>query len=435
MLALPILVGQLGSIATGFVDNVMVGRYSTEALASASFCNNVFNVAVLCCVGFTMGITPLVAAMHARGDSAGTGALMRGAARLNSVFCGVVMVLMAVVYVLLPHLGQPAELLPLIRPYFLISLAGLLPLTLFNVFEQWSFGVGNTMAPMWIILGGNLLNVLGNWLLIYGIGPFPELGLTGAGISTFLSRLVIAAAMAEYFRRRAGSACLDGYRRSRPDAGRRRKLFTTSLPVALQMSFETAAFSGAAVLCGLLGTVPLAAFQVIVVTGTLGFCLYYSLGAAVAIRVANAAGTGSTRLMRSRAWRGYLLMLLLMCCSSSVFLFGGSTIMSAFTDDPRVLTTATTLIFPLVLYQLGDATQINFANALRGTSRVMPMLWIAFVSYICLGLPSSWLLAFTAGLGIYGIVLSFSVSLFTAGALFLTFFLRATRPIPAKNDK
>ena len=88
------------------------------------------------------------------------------------------------------------------------------------------------------------------------------------------------------------------------------------------------------------------------------------------------------------------------------------------------------MIFPLVLYQLGDATQIAFSNALRGTSKVMPMVWIAFVSYMVAGLPSTYLLSFTAGLGVYGIVLSFSVSLFLAAALFLYFFLRATRHRP-----
>ncbi|MDY2916371.1 MAG: MATE family efflux transporter, partial [Muribaculaceae bacterium] len=86
-------------------------------------------------------------------------------------------------------------------------------------------------------------------------------------------------------------------------------------------------------------------------------------------------------------------------------------------------------IVPLILYQLGDATQITFANALRGTSRVMPMLWSALFSYLVLGLPSTYLLAFTFGLGVYGIILSFSVSLFTAAALYLFFFLRSTRPL------
>lgn len=107
--------------------------------------------------------------------------------------------------------------------------------------------------------------------------------------------------------------------------------------------------------------------------------------------------------------------------------------MHLFSDDTAVLALAGTVIIPLLLYQLGDATQIAFSNALRGTSKVMPMVWIAFVSYMMAGLPSTYLLAFTAGLGIYGLVLSFSVSLFLAAALFLYFFMRATRPKEATH--
>ena len=105
----------------------------------------------------------------------------------------------------------------------------------------------------------------------------------------------------------------------------------------------------------------------------------------------------------------------------------GEYFIKAFTDDQAVILTSMSLIVPLVLYQFGDATQINFANALRGTSNVMPMLWIAFVSYVLVGLPSTYVLGFICELGIYGIYLSFSVSLFLAAALFLYFFLRTTR--------
>lgn len=98
-----------------------------------------------------------------------------------------------------------------------------------------------------------------------------------------------------------------------------------------------------------------------------------------------------------------------------------------FSHDSEVISVAVSLIVPLVLYQYGDATQINYANALRGTANVMPMLWIAFVSYVVVGVPATYLLAFPAGLGIYGIILSFSISLFLAAGLFLWFFMRSTR--------
>ncbi|MDE6467471.1 MAG: MATE family efflux transporter, partial [Muribaculaceae bacterium] len=138
-LAFPLLLGQLGNIAVGFADNIMVGRYSTEALASASFVNNVFNIAIFACVGFTYGLTPLIGAIFTRGENAAIGRMLRTGMWVNTVFTIVVMAVMGALYFNIHRLNQPAELLPLIRPYFLIALGGMIPVMLFNVFAQWSF--------------------------------------------------------------------------------------------------------------------------------------------------------------------------------------------------------------------------------------------------------------------------------------------------------
>lgn len=428
-LGLPILVGQLGTIVVGFADNIMVGHYSTEALASASFVNNLFNVAIFCCVGFTYGLTPLAGSLFGRGDFRRIGAITRVAMWLNILYTLLVTAVMTVIYLYVDRLGQPDELLPIIRPYYLLYLTGMLPVAVFNVAAQWSYAINNTAMPMWIILGANCLNIAGNYVLIYGHAGFPELGLYGAGLSTLAARVVCAMAMlsvlllsrrfAEYRR-----GFLHGARRP----GDVRLLWKTSLPVSMQMSFESGSFTAAAVMVGWLGAVPLAAFQVVVIVGMLGFCVYYGIGSAVSVKVSNAAGTGSGAGMRHMAWAGYHIMLAVMCLSSLIFIVGGRHLMALFSDDPAVIALAASLVVPLVLYQLGDATQITFANALRGTSHVMPMLWIAFISYIVVGIPATYLLCFTAGLGTYGVILSFSVALFLAAALFLCSFLRTTAP-------
>ncbi|MDE6161103.1 MAG: MATE family efflux transporter [Muribaculaceae bacterium] len=427
-LGLPILVGQLGMIVTGFADNIMVGRYSTEALASASFVNGVFNVVIFCCLGFTYGLTPLVGALYGRGEHRRIGTLLRNGLFLNVLYSAVVTVALAGMYFGLHLMGQPGELLPLIRPYYLTALAGVLPLCVFNVFAQWLYGTNDTRTPMWIILGGNVLNIIGNYLLIFGHCGAPEMGLLGAGISTLAARTLTAAAIAAVFCFSSKAVEVRaGFIQSRIDRRSLGRIWRTSLPVSMQMTFESGSFSVAAIMSGWLGAIPLAAYQIVVITGTLGFCVYYSVGAAISVVVSNVCGCGDAVQMRRAAWHGYHIMLVLMTVSSLIFTFAGRDILGVFTDDAAVLAAASALIFPLVLYQLGDATQIAFANALRGTSHVMPMLWIAFVSYIVVGIPATWLLAFPVGLGLYGIILSFSASLFMAGALFLIYFLRATK--------
>lgn len=427
-LGLPIVIGQLGMIVTGFADTIMVGRYSTEALASASFVNNVFNVANLACIGFTYGLTPLIGALFTQKRNDTIGAILRNGLFVNLLFTLLLCGIMTVLYLNVHRMGQPEELLPLIRPYYLMFLAGLIPICVFNAFAQWSYAINHTKMPMWIILFANLVNIAGNYMLIYGEWGCPELGLTGAGISTLFSRvLTMVCIMYVFFGFKRYKTYRNGFLSSKLSLRHITHINRTSWPVSLQMAFETGAFSVAAVMAGWLGKVPLASYQVMVTVGTLGFCIYYSLGASVSVLVANAAGLKDNKKIRQISFAGYHILLTLATISSTVFFVFGENLIQAFTDDPAVVATSLGLIVPLILYQYGDATQINFANALRGTSNVMPMLWIAFVSYIVVGLPSTYLLGFTAGLGIYGIYLSFSVSLFLAAALFLYFFMRTTR--------
>ena len=149
-------------IVVGFADNIMVGHYSTEALASASFVNNLFNVAIFCCIGFTYGLTPIVGSYFTQKRHGDIGAAMRTGVVLNVIFTLAVMAIMTAIYFNVDRLGQPEQLLPLIRPYFLIYLAGMLPISVFNVFAQWSYGINDTRLPMWIILGSNVVNIIGN---------------------------------------------------------------------------------------------------------------------------------------------------------------------------------------------------------------------------------------------------------------------------------
>lgn len=427
-LGLPILIGQLGMIVVGFADNVMVGRYSTEALASASFVGNVFNMAILACMGFTYGLTPLIGALFTQKRYSAIGEILRNGIVLNVLFSLLVSAVMTVLYFNVDKMGQPEELLPLIRPYYLLFLSGMLPISLFNVFAQWAYAINRSKMPMWIILVANVVNVIGNYVLIYGKFGCPELGLTGAGISTLLSRILcLICILVVFFGRKEYREYKDGFMLSRISMDRVKHVFRTSWPVSLQMTLETGAFSCAAIMAGWLGKVPLASFQVLLIVGTLGFCVYYSMATSVSVLVANASGIDDCKAMRRVAFAGYHIILLLATIASVVFVLFGKPLICIFSEDPEVIMTSISLIFPLVLYQYGDATQINFANALRGTSNVMPMLWIAFVSYVVVGLPVTYLLGFTFSMGIYGIFLSFSVSLFLAAGLFLYFFMRTTR--------
>ena len=432
-LGIPILIGQVGMIIVGFADTKMVGLYATDALASASFVNNVFNVPILGCLGFTFGLTPLIGSLFSQKRITDCGGMVKAGLVVNLFFALLATLLMSGVYFALPYLGQPEELLPLIRPYYIIAALGVIPVTVFNVFAQWAYAINRTRLPMWIILFSNVLNIFGNWLLIYGNWGLPELGLTGAGISTLVARVVCPLIIITiFFLKPDYREYAEGFRGVALRGVNLRRVFTTSWPVSLQMICETCAFSLTAVMAGWISAFSLAALQIILIVGTLGFCIYYSMAAAVSVLVANANGLGNVDEMRRVSFCGYRIILMFATCSSTLFALWGSALMHQFSDDPQVLAIASTLIVPLVLYQYADATQICFANALRGTGQVMPMLWIAVISYLIIGLPSTYFIAFTLDMSTYGIVLSWSVSLVVAAVLYYRSFIRATKAVAAK---
>ena len=190
-LGLPIVVGQLGMIILGLADTVMIGHHSTEELAAAAFVNNVFNLAIIFATGFSYGLTPLIGMLQGTGNVQGIGRVFRNALVAHTAVAVLLTVIMYVVYCFVDRLGQPVELLPYIRPYFVLQLISLIFVMLFNSFRQFSEGLTDTRTPMWILLGGNALNIIGNYLLIYGSFGCPEWGLFGAGVSTLVSRVVM----------------------------------------------------------------------------------------------------------------------------------------------------------------------------------------------------------------------------------------------------
>lgn len=419
-LGAPILLGQLGIIATSFFDTLMVGHYSTEALASASFVNGLFNLITFMSMGFSYGLTPIIATAFGRGDNSGIGDSLKNGIVLNLVFAAAVVAIMSVAYIFVEDMGQPDELMPIIKPYYRTVLLSMIPMVLINAIKQFSDGITDTRLGMWIIIGGNVLNIVGNYILIFGKLGFPEYGLLGAGISTLFSRIVMVAVYAAIIcTSRKYRPFIEAFTDSRINNASMRRIFATSMPISLQMGFETGSFTAASVMIGWLGKDQLAAYQVMLVIGTLGFMVYYSVGASIAIKMANYHGEGSKTKMRQCSVAGYHIMLMCAAFACSVFYLFSEPLIRIFTDDNAVVAIALTLIVPMILYQLGDATQITYANALRGLSDAKPMMYIAGFAYVVVGLPACYLLAFPLGLGIVGAYLSFTVSLVTAGSMFM----------------
>lgn len=425
VIGVPILLGQLGVIVTGFVDTMMVGQYSTDALAASSFVNSLFNLMNIVCLGFSYGLTPIVGGYFSKGENRRIGEVVKTSLLLNLAFgllCGL---FMCMAYVFLDEMGQPEELLPLMRPYYVVIFLSMFPVVLVNVLRQFTDGITDTKLGMIILLVGNFLNIIGNWLLIYGNCGFPEWGLYGAGVSTLVARVVMLVAyIACLCKMRRYKEFMNGFIDGIVQKADMLYISRLSLPIAMQMGMETAIFTFAAILVGWFGADSLAAYQVILSFGTIGFMVYYSFGASMSIMIANYSGVGDINQVRKSAAAGYHIILFSAVIASVTVLLAGDKVFRLLTNDTNVIEIAVTLIVPWIIYQFGDATQIAYANALRGVKCVMPVMRYACVAYILVGIPVAYLFAFPFSGGVVGVFLSFAVSLFVAGVLFMKRFYK-----------
>lgn len=374
-------------------------------------------------IGFASGITPLIGALFGRDDYAGAGRTLRAGLQVNSFLSIGLTIVMGILYFFLDCFGQPEELLPLIREYYLIILASMFPMAIFNCSQQTANAVNDTAMPMWIILSANVLNILGNYMLIFGKWGCPEMGLNGAGISTLTARWLSTIAILTVF------LCARRYRPYKNEAlgashvGHiRMTVWHTSWPIMIQSGIECGLWSLGAIVTGWFGKIQLAAYQVINTISQLGFMTFMSFGIAVSIRASNSMGAGDITGVRRITMAGLHMNLVLAAIASVVFLLWGDNLTHFFSPDPEVLASAKLLIIPLVLYQFGDATQLTFANGLRGTGNTKPFLWVSLIAYILIGVPVMFWLAKGLDMGNEGVYYSFSFALFSAAVLLYLFF-------------
>ena len=426
-LGIPIMLGQLGIIIVGFADNIMVGHHSTDELAAASFVNNFFNLVFIAGMGFSYGLTPIIGNHYAREEYAEAGQMLRNSLFINFIV-GILLSLFMLVLLLNIHiLKQPEELMPYIIPYYILQLFSVIFTMLFNAFKQFSDGTTDTLTPMFIMLGANVLNIFGNYLLIYGNWGCPELGLTGAGISTLASRILTFGVFCLLF-----AFCprykiyREGFSRGTINRQGQMKLLKLGVPVGFQMGVETGSFSLSVIMMGWLGSIALAAHQVVGVITTLGFMVYYGIAAAVAIRVSAYKGRGEQKEIRYASFAGLHLIAITAAAVMALIIIFRDEMGYLITPEKEVVQLVALLAWPVVLYQIGDGLQILFANALRGIADVRYMAYAAFCCHFLLALPIGYVCGFLLDWGAIGVWCGFPISLTTLGILLWRRFNRLT---------
>ncbi len=424
-LGLPIVIGQVGTIVLGLADTLMVGHHSMHELAAASFVNTILNLFVFIALGYSYGITPIIGALFGSGSHHEIGRALRSGVRANMLLGGVLVVVLLVLWGNLHRMGQPVELLPLMRPYMLVGILSIPCVCITNAMKQFYDAIGHTRTSMCVLLTGNVLNIVGNWLLIYGSGPFPEWGLLGAGISTLFSRVIMMVLMFAVLGtlRRYRQYHRD-MRHSHVSRSQLREQHRLGWPVSMQIGMETASFSFTAILVGWISVEALAAHQIMLSVSQVFFMVYYGLSGAVAVRVSHFNGQGDLLGMRATARAGFMLNISFAVLVSVPTFLLRNQIGYWFTDDALVASLVAGAIIPLLVYQFGDALQCTYSNALRGIAVVRPIMWAALVAYFIVSLPMAYLLGIRWGWGLAGVWWSFPMGLTLAGLIYWLIFRR-----------
>lgn len=437
-LGIPVLIGQVGLTLQNLADNVMLGQHSTRELAAAGFVNNMFVLALLLTIGYSMGSISQIGALHAQLRHLTGGeresmlhrivVMLRSSLLVNllqgMLMCGALVVL----YFVLPYMGQPADLLPLMRPYLVIQILSLPFLATNNAFKQFTDSVNDTAVAMTIMLIGNIWNVVGNYLLIFGNCGFPEMGIEGAAWATASSRVVfLLLSTLVFFLLPRYKEYMRHFRKAHARRAEMLTLNRLGWPIAIQMGLEAASFTIVAIFMGWMGTAVLAAHQVMLSITNLIFMFYLGVATAVAIRVSHYNGRNDMAGVRGAAFAGWQMIFCLGVLLSITAYLLRNHLSTLFTPDPDVALVMATLIWPLILYQFGDGIQVTFVNALRGLGDVRCLMRYSFIAYIVVSIPLSYLMGITLEWGPFGVWMAFPFGLSTAAFLFLRRFLWRSR--------
>ena len=421
------MLGMLGHTFVAFADNVMVGQLGTAELAAVSLGNSFIFIAMSLGIGFTTAITPLVAEADSSNNiSSGKKAFKHGLL-LSSILSGILFLIILLSKPLLNIMDQPEEVVELAIPYLDIVALSLIPLIIFQALKQFSDGLSNTKYPMYATILANVINIILNYLLIFGSFGFPKLGIVGAAIGTLISRIIMVYFLWMIFKSRSKfKAYITNLNFRKIEKTISIKLFNLGFPSALQMFFEVGIFTAAIWLSGVLGKNPQAANQIALNLSSMTFMIGIGLSVAAMVRVGNQKGLNDFITLRRIAFSIFFLTLLIEIIFATFFLVFREWLptlyldqydLTNFKDNSEVILLASKLLLVAAFFQIFDGLQVVILGALRGLQDVKIPALITFISYWIVGFPICYYLGLYTNLKSVGIWIGLFTGLFVASIL------------------
>ena len=415
-LAYPVMVGQLGQILVSVADSIMVGKFlGTIPLAAISLAVSILIIPMVFAIGVAFGLTPLIAGADGKDDPAEAVKYFKNGLVLNSVLGLVVYGVLAIFAQFAHLLGQDERVVSEAMPYLHIVGFSIVPMMAFFAFKQFAEGLSDTKAGMRVSLVANLLNILLNYPLITGWGPFPELGLAGAAVSTLGTRFLMVAGMAIYIRKHKKFAAYWSHWRSTEITWRSiRDILAIGVPSGLQLVFEAGAFAMSGVIVGMIGPVQQAAHQIALNIASVSYMMVSGLGAAATIRVGNQLGKRDIPMLRLAGQSLFHLTLAMMVLTMILLIGLRNFLPEFYSSDPEVLQYTAVLMIAAGIFQLPDGLQATTLGALRGVQDVNIPTIIAFVAYWVIAVPMCYYLGITEKMGPLGVWIGLTIGLVLA---------------------
>ena len=434
-LAFPIILGQFGQVTVSLVDTLMVGRLGTRELASVAFANSIFLLIFIFVLGFSLGLTPLIGSAFGKKQSRKIALLFQNAFLLNLLLSIAILIITLLLKPLLYRLGQDEEIVTMCIPYFDSLLFSLIPVSVFFACRQFGEGIGNTKMAMWITLTGNVLNIILNYLLIYGKCGFPAMGVTGAGIATFIVRMFMALTfLLVIWKHTVFKTYLHYLSWSNFKKIALFKLIKLGFPISGQLVVEVLAFSFSAVMVGWIDGINLAAHQIVLQMASATFMLALGVASATTIRISHQFGGKHYRATKFAARAALHIVILFMSLTATCFIVFRHQIPTLFTTDTQVIAIAAQLLIIAGFFQIFDGVQAVGLATLRGLADVRIAMYIAIFSYIFISLPLGYLFAFVFNWGTQGIWTGLAIGLGFAAILYRLRFLYYMKKVNTLNE-
>lgn len=427
-LAYPIILGMLGHTLIGIVDNIMVGKLGAAELAAVSLGNSFIFIAISLGIGFSTAITPIVAQADAEKDTS----KIRAAFHHGLFLCAILGIALFGVVVLskplMYYMGQPEEVIVLAKPYIDWVAFSLIPVVIYQGYKQFADGLSMTKYSMYAIIMANVVHVLLNYLLIYGIWIFPKMGIVGAALGTVISRLMMVVFMHLILaNNKKLTAYFQDFSFQQIKKSMLQKIINIGLPSALQMFFEVALFTAAIWLSGSLGKNSQAANQIALSLASATFMFAMGLSVTAMIRVSNQKGLKDYKKLVVVARSIFLLAIIIEIVFALFFvlfhqylphLFLNMENNTLILDNEEVITIAAKLLLVAAVFQISDGIQVVVLGALRGLQDVKVPMYITFAAYWVVGFPVSYYLGKHTDLKATGIWIGLLAGL-TVAAVFL----------------